>query len=441
MDIKRVTISPVHETIVMTVPHMDYKGQVAKRINEKMPLATVKGFRKGQVPKALVEKQYGADIKKEEVIKVVDLALQRYIQSERLNLLGTPVIRENETFSWDAEELVFEYEIGLAPDFEIDLNAKNDIIKYDVKADETLINGQIARIQKQYGKIVSQQIVAEGNDVAGTFLNESAGINNRTTVDLEEFADKNTTKNFIGKKIGDVITLKTKGLFDDEHKLMDYMNVSHDEVHNLDVEVTFTIDEVIASEPAALNQELFDKLFGEGKISTTDELKEIIKQDVEKQFAQQAEQKLMTDVQEFLIENTKFDLPANFLKKWLQTAGEKTLSPAEAEIEYNRSEKGLRFQLIEGKALAQSNIQVNFQDLKNFTTNAIRQQMAQFGNMNPTPEEVEGIVARVLSNQEEVKRLSEQVVGQKMLELFKEKANPTTKQVSYDEFVKAMYNE
>ena len=441
MDIKRVAINAVNEVIVMNVPPMEYNGQVTKRINEKMPLATVKGFRKGQVPRALVEKQYGKAIKIEEVNKVVQLALTRYIQSERLDLLGTPLPKMDENFDWDAEDLVFEYEIGLAPKFEIDMEAKNDIVKYVVKADDTFVNAQIARIQKQYGKIVSKKVVEAGNDVSGVFANEEAGIHNRTTVDLEEFADKKLAKNFVGKKIGDVVSLKTKGLFADDHKLMDYLAVSHDDVHHLDVEVTFTIDEVVASEPAELNQELFDKLFGPGVVSSVDELKAKIKEDVEKQFAVQAEQKLMVDVQEFLIENNKFELPSEFLKKWLQTAGEKVLTPEEAAVEYERSEKGLRFQLIEGKALAQSNIQITFDDLKSFTANAIRQQMLQFGKVDASDEEVEGIVARVLSNQEEVKRLSEQVVAEKMLQLFKDKANPTTKEVTYEQFVAAMYGE
>lgn len=441
MDIKRVAINAVNEVIVMNVPPMEYNGQVTKRINEKMPLATVKGFRKGQVPRALVEKQYGKAIKIEEVNKVVQLALTRYIQSERLDLLGTPLPKMDENFDWDAEDLVFEYEIGLAPKFEIDMEAKNDIVKYVVKADDTFINAQIARIQKQYGKIVSKEVVEAGNDVSGVFANEEAGIHNRTTVDLEEFADKKVAKSFVGKKIGDVVSLKTKCLFADDHKLMDYLAVSHDDVHHLDVEVTFTIDEVVASEPAELNQELFDKLFGAGVVNSVDELKAKIKEDVEKQFAVQAEQKLMVDVQEFLIENNKFELPSEFLKKWLQTAGEKVLTPEEAAIEYERSEKGLRFQLIEGKALAQSNIQITFDDLKSFTANAIRQQMLQFGKVDASDEEVEGIVARVLSNQEEVKRLSEQVVAEKMLQLFKDKANPTTKEVTYEQFVAAMYGE
>jgi trigger factor len=441
MDIKRVALDAVNETIVMTVVHMDYKGQVAKRINEKMPLATVKGFRKGAVPKDLVEKQYGKAIKQEEVKKVVDLALERYVQSERLNLLGTPLAKENESFDWDSEELVFEYEIGLVPSFELDLEAKNEIVKYIVTADDKLIDGQVERIQKQFGNPIPQEVVVEGADLNGIFTNEAEGIANTTTINLSVFKDKATQDLFLGKKAGDVVTVNTKGLFEDDHQLMDYLKVGHDNVHGLAVDVDFTIEAITVSEPAELNQELFDKLFGAGSVASLEELKAKIKEDAESQFAQQADQKLLGDVTEFLIENTKFDLPAEFLKKWLQTVGEKKLSPAEAEVEYARSEKGLRFQLIEGRAMAQSNIQITFEDLKTFTTKNIRQQMAQFGQTNPTDEEVQGIVARVLANQEEVKRLSDQVVAEKLLELFKEKANPTTKEVTYQEFIAASYGE
>ncbi len=441
MDIKRVAIDAVTETIVMTVVHMDYKGQVAKRINEKMPLATVKGFRKGAVPKDLVEKQYGKAIKQEEVQKVVDLALERFVQSERLNLLGTPLAKVNEDFSWDTEELVFEYEIGLVPNFELDLEAKNDIVKYVVSADDKLIEGQVERIQKQFGKAIPQDVVVAGSDLTGTFTNEEKGINNTTTIALDMFKDKATADKFIGKKVGDVVTVNTKDLFEDVHQLMDVLKVSHDEVHELAVDVDFTIEAINTTEMAELNQELFDKLFGAGTVASLEELKAKIKEDAESQFAQQADQKLLADVQDFLIENTKFDLPSEFLKKWLQTVGEKKLSPEEAEVEYARSERGLRFQLIEGRAMATSDIKITFEDLKSFTTKSISQQMAQFGQTNPTDEEVQGIVARVLSNQDEVKRLSDQVVGEKMLELFKEKANPTTKEVTYDEFIAASYGE
>ena len=141
------------------------------------------------------------------------------------------------------------------------------------------------------------------------------------------------------------------------------------------------------------------------------------------------------------MENTKFDLPAAFLKKWIQTVGETPLTAEQAEEEYARSENGLRYQLIEGKVMAQNNLQITFDDLKAYTADVIKKQMAQFGQMNPTDEDVDGIVARVLSNQEEVKRLSEQVMNEKMLNLFKEKVKVKTKAVSYEQFIKEMYGE
>jgi trigger factor len=441
MEIKRIALDAVNEIIEMTVVQMDYKGQVVKRINEKMPLATVKGFRKGAVPKDLVAKQYGKGIKIEEVQKVVDLALERFVVTQRLDLLGTPIPKENEKFSWDNEELVFEFEIGLAPKFELDLDQKNDIIKYNVIADEKLIENQLIRIQKQFGKAIQQEEITENSDIKGTFFNSENNINKETEITFNVFKDKDITQKFIGKKPGDVVVLNTKALFNDDHQLMEFLGVKHDEVHGLEIDVDFTVESIKETELAAFDQELFDKLFGEGKIASLEELKAKIKEDAEVQFAVESQEKLYRDVQEALIENTKFDLPAEFLKKWLQNAGDKKLSVAEAEKEYNRSEKGLRFQMIEGKAMAQTNLKVSFEDLKVFTTNLIRQQMTQFGQANASEQEIEGIVAKVLSNQEEVKRLSQEVVKEKMLQVFVEKANPTPKEVTYDEFVAAMYGE
>jgi trigger factor len=441
MDIRRIAINEVTEIIEINVFLSDYKGQVAKRINEKMPLATVKGFRKGAVPKDLVEKQYGKAIKQEEVKKVVDLALERFITSERLNLLGTPLAIEKEIFNWELENLTFQYEIGLAPFFAVDLDAKTDVTKYIITADDKMIEEQVVRIQKQFGTLTPAESITNDSEVSATFVNESAGIKANTPFELSIFKDKATADKFLGKKVGDVIKVNTLGLFEDDHKLMDIFKVNHDIVHTLNVDLEVTINSVDAVQQAELNQELFDKLFGAGNVATLTELKAKIKEDAEAQFAQQAEQKLTDDVVNALIANTKFDLPRDFLIKWLQTAGEKNLSKAEAEVEFNRSENGLRYQMIEGRAMAQSDIKINFEDLKAFTTKNIRQQMAQFGQTNPTDQEVEGIVARVLSNQDEVKRLSEQVMKDKLLQLLVEKANPTTKTVTYDQFVKEMYGE
>lgn len=441
MNITRNNVDALNAVVTVEVSKADYAPKVEKVLADYRKNAAIPGFRKGAVPMSLIQKQYGKAILLEEVNKVLQENLNRYLQEEKLDILGNPLPVVTESFNWDAEDFKFDFELGLAPTFSVDLAAKNDVVQYKIIADDTMLNAQVARIQKQYGKIVSATVVAEGNDVSGIFTNEEKGINNRTTLDMELFADAKTAKLFLGKKVGDVVTLKTKGLFNDDHKLMDVLAIGHDDVHGLDIEVTFTIDEVVASEPAELNQELFDKLFGPGVVNSLEELKAKIKEDAEQQFEQQANQKFLNDVTESLIANTKFDLPAAFLKKWIQTAGENPLTAEQAEEEYAKSENGLRYQLIEGKVMADNNLQITFEELKDFTSGLIKKQMAQFGQMNPTDEDVQGIVARVMSNQDEVKRLSEQVMSEKMLNLYKEKVKAKTKEVNYEEFIKAMYGE
>jgi len=217
------------------------------------------------------------------------------------------------------------------------------------------------------------------------------------------------------------------------------LGIAREKAENLDIEVSFTIGEINERQPAVLDQEFFDKLFGKDAVSSEKEMREKIKADSEAQFLQQADQKLINDVTERLIETVKFDLPTEFLKKWMQNTGEKPLSAEEASDEFERSEKGLRYQLIEGKLIKDHGLTIQFDELKEFAKGFIRSQMAQYGQINPKEEDLENIAARVLSNQDEIRRLSEQLMSQKLLALYKEKANLKTKEVTYEEFVKEVY--
>ncbi|NDI99278.1 trigger factor [Flavobacterium sp. LaA7.5] len=441
MNITREQVDALNAVVTVAITKEDYKPQVDKVLQNYRKNANIPGFRKGAVPMSLIQKQYGKAVLLDEVNKVLQTSLNNYLTEEKLDVLGNPLPKVTEDFDWEADDLSFEFELGLAPEFTVDLSAKNKVVKYTIIADDKMLDEQVERIQKQYGKLVPKDKVEEGYDMHGVFANEEKGINNEVTINTSVFKTKTVAKKFIGKKVGDVVTVSTKGLFDDDHKLMDYLKVDHDDVHGLDIEVTFTIEEINSIEPAELNQELFDKLFGEGNVTSVEEVKEKIKQDAEQQFAQQADQKFLNDVTESIIENTNFDLPAEFLKKWIQTVGENPITAEQAEEEYAKSEKGLRYQLIEGKIINENNLQVNFEELKTYASEIIKKQMAQFGQMNPTDEDVENIVARVLSNQDEVKKLSEQVMSEKMLNLFKENVKYKTKEVTYQDFVKEMYGE
>jgi trigger factor len=204
------------------------------------------------------------------------------------------------------------------------------------------------------------------------------------------------------------------------------------------VEFKVVLKEVNERIPAELNSELFDKLYESGTVTSKAELEEKIKISLKTQFEPQANQKLMKDISETLVEKTKFKLPDDFLKKWIQTSAKDPLTEKEAAEEYEKSEKGIRYQLIEGKIINENQLTMTFDELKEFTTTLVKNQMMQYGQI-PEQEQLDGIVSNVLSNQEETKRISEQLMGDKMLRFFLDKAPLKSKKVAFDTFVKEAY--
>ncbi len=439
MDITRDQIDDLNAIVKVAITKEDYSDKVDKILTDYRKTANIPGFRKGHVPMGLVKKQYGKAVLVDEVNKLLQDSLNKYLTEEKLDVLGNPLPKAQDDLDWDAEDFSFEFELGLAPAFDVDLKTKKAITQYHIIADDKMIDEQVERIAKQYGKLVSQDEVTEESEVTGVFKNEERELENEVTLTLDKVKGKRNLNKFVGAKAGDTLELKTKGLFNDDHDLINFLKVEHDEAHDLDIEVTFTIKEANLREAAELNQELFDKLFGEGVVTSEEEMRAKIKEDAEKQFAQQADQRLLNDITEHLVENTKFDLPAEFLTKWIQATGENNLTDEQASEEYAKSEKGLRYQLIEGKIINNNDLQVSYDELKEFAKKYVRMQMAQFGQQDPDEEVLENISGRVLSNQEEAKRLSEQIMSEKLVNLYKEKANLKTKEVTYENFVKEVY--
>jgi len=439
MNITKEQIDDLNAIVKVAITKDDYQDKVDTILKDYRKQANIPGFRKGQVPMGLIKKQYGKAVLVDEVNKLLQDNLNKYLTEEKLDVLGNPLPKQQESLDWDAEELAFEFELGLAPAFDVKVKTKKAITQYKIVADKKMIEDQVQRIRKQYGKIVSKTEVGKTFEVTGTFTNEAEGIDHKSTIELDKIKSKKAVDALVGKKIGDTVTLKTKGLFKEDYLLSAALGIERDKTEKLNIEVSFTIEEINERELAELNQELFDKLFEKGTVTNEKELKQKIKEDSEKQFEQQADQKLLNDITEKLIAETKFELPSDFLQKWIQVSGENPLTEDEAKDEYEKSEKGLRYQLIEGKIINENNLQVQFDELKEFAKGFIKTQMAQYGHLDPQEEELENIAARVMGNQDEVKRMSEQLMSQKLLNHYKEKANLKIKEISYENFVKEVY--
>jgi trigger factor len=439
MKVSRKDIDKLNSVLSIEVVKNDYESNVDKVLVDYKKRANIPGFRKGHTPIGLIKKQYGISVKVDEVNKLIQKTLNDFLTKEKIAILGNPIPKDSMELDWNLENLSFEFEIGLSPEFEVSLKNKKAIESFEIEADVKMINSQIENIQNQYGKLVSKSDIKEGYELNGSFINKEFEVDNSSTFQLKNIKGKSNKETIKKMKIGDLVSLKIKDLFLKDSDL-DFHLKLNDNNRDIINQVDFNLKEINEKIPADLDQDLFDKLFGKDNIKSVTELKKKLKADAEKNFVNQSDQKLLNDVTEHLVNNTKFNLPDSFLKKWMQTAGENKLSKEEAEAEYEKSEKGLRYQLIESKIIEKNEIKIDAEQIKFFSKDLIKTQMMQYGQKNPDEKELESISQRILSNKEEVKRISDQLLSQKLITLFKSELKFKINKVSYEEFIEMAYS-
>jgi trigger factor len=439
MKISINKLNKVSGIISIQIEKKDYEGKVIEVLKSYSKTAKIPGFRKGFVPMGLIKKQYGNAVKVDEINKLLDSSLKKYINENKLDILGGPIPKTDNEIDWDSELINFDFEIGYSPEFKINFKPKKPIIKYEVKADKKMIDNQLKNIQSRYGKLVSKIKIDKTSEITALFKSEDDIINNSSMFKIETLKPS-FAKKLIGLKVGDVVSQNASKIFREEHDLSRNIKIELSKAKEYKNNLVITIEEINERELADLNQELFDKVFVKNSVNSIAEMKRKLGDDFVKQFQTQVDQKLMNDTIEYLIDSTKVNLPSDFLIKWMKLNSEKKISIDEAKIEYDKSEKGMKYQLIESKIIIDNNLQVNFEDLKAFTTDLIKNQMKQYGQVIPEDKELDGIIARVMSNKDEIKRLTEQLTSKRMLDFFKENFNYKIKKVTYDEYIKEVYS-
>ncbi len=438
MKVSKKDIDKLNSIISIDIEKNDFESNVENVLKDYRKRANIPGFRKGHTPIGLIKKQYGLSVKVDEINKLIQKGLSDYLSNEKLAILGNPVPVEKNNIDWNADKLTFDFEIGLSPKLEVSLKNKKAIPSFEIDVDKKMIDDQIKNIQNQYGKLLAQNRIEDDFEINGNFKNEDFEIDNKSNFKLKDIKGKSNKELLKKLTIGDSVELKTKGLFTKDSDLTFHLKIDDQKKDEIKV-VNFSLTEINKRVPADLDQELFDKLFGKNLIKSVTELKDKLKKDAESNFSNQTDQKLLNDITEHLIDNTKFELPEKFLKKWMQTAGEKKLTEQEANEEYEKSEKGLRYQLIEAKIIEQNDIKIDHIKIKDFAKELIKSQMKQYGQNSPDEKELESIAQRILSNKDEVKRISDQLLSKELLELFKNNLKFKKNKVSYEKFIEMAY--
>ena len=438
MKVSKKDIDKLNSIISIDIEKNDFESNVENVLKDYRKRANIPGFRKGHTPIGLIKKQYGLSVKVDEINKLIQKGLSDYLSNEKLAILGNPVPVEKNNIDWNADKLTFDFEIGLSPKLEVSLKNKKAIPSFEIDVDKKMIDDQIKNIQNQYGKLLAQNRIEDDFEINGNFKNEDFEIDNKSNFKLKDIKGKSNKELLKKLTIGDSVELKTKGLFTKDSDLTFHLKIDDQKKDEIKV-VNFSLTEINKRVPADLDQELFDKLFGKNSIKSVTELKDKLKKDAESNFANQTDQKLLNDITEHLIDNTKFELPDKFLKKWMKTKGEKKQTEQEANEEYEKSEKGLRYQLIEAKIIEQNDIKIDHIKIKDFAKELIKSQMKQYGQNSPEEKELESIAQRILSNKDEVKRISDQLLSKELLELFKNNLKFKKNKVSYEKFIEMAY--
>ncbi len=426
MNITKNTTDNLNAVITVTVDKADYQEKVVEVLNQYRKTANIKGFRKGQVPMSFVKKQYEQAVVFDTVNELLQKSVSEYINTEKLSILGNPVPVIKDV-DWNADQLSFDFELGLAPEFAVDLS-KVEVESYKVRVEDEEIQKYVDNFAARFGSLKS---LAEAE--AEAVLKVDAQVDGEeakpTFVRLEDLKD---TASFIGKKVGDVVEVNSNDIFDTAEEAAQQLNT---EVKEEGVKVTYTIKEINKAEKAEVNQELFDKVYGEGSVDSEEAFRNKIKAESENMYNKESDKQIINDVVSKLLDTVKFDLPTEFLTKWLITSNENVTTEEQAKEELTKMDKGLRYQLIEAKIAEANNVEVNAEEVKEAAFAAIKDQLKMYGQNSIPEDTLQQIAVSALQNQEEYNRLSYQVFTDKMLAIFKENVKLNEKEVTFDEFV------
>ena len=423
--------------ITLEISSQDYNDKVESILNDYKKKANVPGFRKGFVPLGMIKKQYELPVKVDEINKLVQSELSKYITENNLSILGNPIPSENDDIDWKKNDIILNFDVAHKPSFKLNYKLKNPITHYQILADDLMIKNQIESYQSQYGKLISVSKIEDNVNVIGDFSSEELDFKKEANF-LASQLSKTTFKKFLKLKVGQEIKINPKEVFDDKDDLNKVTGLDENSLNNIN-EISFKLQELNKNQKAEANEDLFKKVYPNDSIKNLKDFKSKIKTDIEKQFINQSDQKFLNDVTEAVIDSSKINLPKDFLKRLMKLNSKESLNEEELEKEYLNSEKGIKYQLIEEKIINENDIKINIDTIKEFATNMIKNQMAAYGQNNPDEKELNSILQRIMSNQDEVKRISNQIISEKLLLIYKEKVNKKIKKVSYEEYIEIAY--
>jgi trigger factor len=423
----------------LTIERSEYAEAVEKQLTDYRKKARIPGFRPGMAPMTLIRKQYEGPITADEINKRLQDELYAYLEREKIDVLGQPLPVAGDV-DFTAESNTFVFELGVAPALELEVSDKVKIPFYVMEPTEKDLDKEVENLRQRYGAMSEVETAGDDDlfyghfDVAtkkGEAVEGAAHKHGR--FGLNAVSGRSLKKDLKALAKGDSLVLDVSD-FEKDFDLYQVLGFTAEERALATGYFRFKLEQIYHIEPAALNAELFDKLFGEGVVTDEAGLRAKIKEELTQIYQRDAEQHFFNLASDKLME-TKFKLPAAFLKKWMTTSGEKPLDPAEVEAQWPQTEKAMRWQLIETKLVKDHHIHVHREELVDFVTGEVVARMRQFGR-ELSAEEAQPVALNLLKERAQVEHYSEQLLQRKLMQFVLGAFGKKEIKATYADFVK-----
>jgi trigger factor len=447
MNIEKKNIDDLNAVLSLTLQKDDYEKRVEDVLKDYRKKARIDGFRPGKVPFGLINKMYRRPVLLEEVNKLVSESITKYLVDEKLNILGEPIPHEGDTkkIDWDNdEEFEFKFDLGLVPEFDLNITSKDKIPYYLIKTDNALVDKYIESYCQRFGEFISvdeitekdvlkcelkQNIDGQPGETPGIYLEEAS-------LSVEMIKDKQIKNQVLEARKGDTLKLDLKAAYPDETEIAGMLKIEKEKVADIQGTFNVLIKDISRFQKAEINQELFNKVFGEGIVKEEKDFREKIKEEAKKGLRQDSEYRFVLDVKELLLKKFKSDLPREFLKRWLLLINEGKFTRQQIDEEFEKFEEDLKWQLIKDKILTDNNLKISDEDLMTGAKRIAQLQFSQYGMNNVPEEQLADFAKRMLEREEDRKNIITRVSEDKVIEFVRGAVKLDEKEVSSEKFNK-----
>ncbi len=446
MNIIQEKKNELEAVIRIKISEEDYKEKVEKGLKEAQKSAKIAGFRPGKAPMGMIKKMYEKSVRADEINKLLVDSVYDFIKENNLNIIGSPipVLEDAAKIDWENQkEFEMSYDIGFAPEVNIQIDEKIKVDYYNVKATDKIIEEQVIELRKRYGKIMNPEVATSEDVLFGEFVEmdtedveKENAHKHKSNLFVQYLKDEELKTKFVGFKQGDSLVFNPLAATGNETETAHMLGVKKEQLGKLNSKFKFTVESVSRVEPAEMNEEFFNKIAAGKDIKDETAFKSFIASQIEQQFQIDSDKHFKNDAIKKIIEKAKLTIPENFMKKWLIANNKNEVTKEQIDKEFESYADSFRWQFIENHIIKENNVEVKEEEIKNHLSDYFRTQMRQYGQDNLDDAVIDDFVKNILKKEDEARKVFERLMDDKILDLFKTKLKLNKIDISFDDFIK-----